>query len=101
MDLTNLACRLTTPELQQRKKTVIKELKGLVLEKEEVANGYRYKFEGTDANLDLLNNFVKTERLCCPFFEFRVTVPGDSKHCWLELSGPNGVKDFIKTEIDF
>ena len=96
-----LTCKLTTPELQQRKKTVIAELKNQVLEKIETENGFKYKFEGSDKMLDLLGSFIKTERLCCDFFVFALTASGDTTFTWLELSGPEGTKDFIKHEIDF
>ena len=96
-----LGCKLTTSELQQRKKTVVAELKNLVLEKIETAKGFKYKFEGSDKMLDLLNNFIKTERLCCDFFIFNLTASSDQNFAWLELSGPDGTKDFIKHEIEF
>jgi len=96
-----LSCKLTTPELQQRKKTVIAELKNQVLEKVETDRGFKYKFEGSAKMLDLLNSFIKTERLCCDFFVFTLTASSDTKYSWLELSGPEGTKDFIKHEIDF
>ena len=96
-----LSCKLTTPELQQRKKTVIADLKDQVLEKTETDKGFKYKFEGSDKLLDLLNSFIKTERMCCSFFMFTLTVSSDMKFAWLELSGPEGTKDFIKHEIEF
>lgn len=70
MEQAKLSCKLTTPELQQHKKTVIAELKNQVREKVETDSGYKYKFEGSDKMLDLLNSFIKTERLCCDFFVF-------------------------------
>lgn len=96
-----IGCNLTTPELQNRKKTVVAKLKNLVLEKLETEKGFKYKFDGSDELLDLLTDFIKTERLCCGFFEFSLTVTSDSRYSWLELSGPEGTKDFIKHEIEF
>ena len=96
-----LSCKLTTPELQQRKKTVIAELKNLLLEKTETENGFKYKFGNSDTMLDLLTDFIKTERMCCDFFTFNLSVSGDNDFAWLELSGPNGTKEFIKEEIEF
>jgi hypothetical protein len=101
IERAKLSCKLTTPELQQRKKTIIAELKILLLEKSELENGFRYKFDGSDKMLDLLNSFIKTERLCCDFFVFNLEASGDTKFVWLELRGPEGVKDFIRYEIDF
>ncbi len=96
-----ISCKLTTPELQQRKKTILMELKNLLLEKTETDKGVKYKFEGTDKMLDLLTNFIKTERLCCDFFVFNLTTSSHSNLVWLELSGPEGTKDFITREIEF
>jgi hypothetical protein len=94
-------CKLTTPELQERKKTVIAELKSLVVERKETATGVQYKFDGSDKMIDLLTSFIKTERLCCDFFTFDLSVGSEEKFIWLELSGPEGTKDFIETEIGF
>ena len=95
---TSFTCKLTTPELQQRKKTVISELQQQLLETKELENGFAYKFKGTDEMIDQLATFVKTERLCCDFFNYRISVT-DNEVIWLELTGPKGVKDFIKVEL--
>uniref|UniRef100_UPI00404841D7 hypothetical protein n=1 Tax=Roseivirga sp. TaxID=1964215 RepID=UPI00404841D7 len=95
-----LSCKLTSPELRQRKATVIATLKELVLEKQEVSNGYRYRFQGSDQILDLLTDFIKTERLCRPFFTFKITTTNQESPVWLELSGPEWGKAFIENEIE-
>jgi hypothetical protein len=96
-----LSCKLTTPELQNRKRTVIAELKSLVLERTETPSGFKYRFDGSDKVLDLLNSFIKTERLCCDFFTFTITASNDQVCTWMELSGPEGTKEFIEHEIGF
>src|SRR5689334_19546451 len=101
LDKPKLACKLTSQALQQRKKTVIVELKSLVSQKTETQSGYKYRFPGSDATLDLLNDFIKTERLCCDFFIFNLTASNEEQSIWLELSGPEGTKDFIRHEIEF
>ena len=93
-----ITCKLTTPELQKRKATVIAELKALILDKKELSNGYGYEFEGTNENLDKLNTFIKTERMCCDFFTFQLTVEEDK--ALLNITGPEGAKEFLKEEID-
>lgn len=97
----NVSCKLTTPELQQRKQAVIGELKKLVLEKVETGTGFRYRFDGSDVMLDKLNMFIKTERLCCDFFEFTLSVSGDARTTWLEISGSAEAKQFILSELEF
>ena len=95
-----LACKLTTPELRERKTTVIASLKKQLLEKKELKNGFAYKFIGSDAMVDELATFVKTERACCDFFIFNLSISGDKTEAWLEITGPKGAKEFIKTELE-
>lgn len=94
----SVTCKLTTPELQKRKATVIAELKALVQERKELENGFSYKFEGSDQNLDKLNEFIKTERMCCDFFTFQLTV--EESVAILNITGTNGAKEFLKEEVD-
>jgi hypothetical protein len=93
-----VTCKLTTAELQKRKATVIEELKALVLTRKELANGYAYEFEGTDETLDKLIAFIKTERMCCDFFTFALTV--EENKALLDITGPEGAKEFLKEEVD-
>ena len=93
-----MVCKLTSPELRKRKETVLADLRKQVIEKKELSNGYAFKFEGSDAMIDKLNEFIKTERQCCDFFTFNITASGNE--VWLELTGEDGVKDFIKTELE-
>lgn len=100
MDSTTkeIACKLTTPELQKRKEEVISQLKNKMIEKQEMPDGYRYRFAATDAMLDELTSFIKTERQCCDFFFFTIAVTEET--VWLSITGPGGAKEFIKTEMD-
>ena len=94
-----LSCKLTSLELQQRKKTVLAELRQQVIEKKELVDGIAYKFQGTDEMIDSLATFIKTERQCCDFFDFTLSVKSDNS-IWLELTGPKGAKEFIKAELN-
>ena len=97
---TALVCKLTSKELQERKATVLASLRNQVLEKRELSNGFAFKFTGTDQMIDELPEFVKTERQCCDFFTFNLSLSGDGSEAWLELTGPEGTKDFIASEIE-
>jgi hypothetical protein len=92
-----LTCNLTTPELQKRKATVIADLKALVQDRKELEYGYQYRFEGTDQILDKVNEFIKTERMCCDFFVFQLTVEEDVTT--LAITGPDGAKKFLNEEV--
>ena len=91
-------CKLTSPELRKRMEEVIAILKSKILEKQELADGYKYKFDATDGMLDQLNTFLKSERACCDFFDFNLAL--SDKIVWLSITGPDGAKDFIKTEME-
>jgi len=94
-----VSCKLTSPELQKRKETVIASLKKQILEKKELQNGYAYRFEGNDQVIDELVEFVKSERSCCSFFTFGLSFSGDGSEAWLNLTGPEGAKEMIAGEI--
>jgi hypothetical protein len=95
----DLACKLTTPELALRKKTVLAALKNEALETRELEKGFEYKFNGSDSMIDRLCEFIKTERQCCDFFTFTLTIPKETSFIFLEITGPQGSKEFIKTEL--
>jgi hypothetical protein len=98
-DSTKIACKLTTPELRERKETVLARLKSQVIEKKELKDGYAFKFDGSDKMLDELTEFIKTERACCDFFTFNLSIAGDKNTAWLELTGAEGAKEFIGSEL--
>lgn len=98
--MSNPACKLTTPELQKRKATVLASLKNKILKKKELPDGYSYKFNGNDEMLGELTEFIKSERLCCEFFQFNLFIDGDGSFIILELKGEEGAKDFIKNELE-
>lgn len=49
--------------------------------------------------LDELTEFIKTERACCDFFVFGLSISGDKSEAWLKLTGPEGTKEMITSEL--
>lgn len=96
-----LSCKLTIPELRQRKETVIASLKTKIVSRKALSNGYVYHFAGTDEVVDELISFIKTERQCCDFFVFNLSISGDKSEARMEIIGPKGAKEFIDTELAF
>ncbi|MBA2423603.1 MAG: hypothetical protein H0V61_10335 [Chitinophagales bacterium] len=96
----DLSCKLTTPELQQRKATVIEKLKKQTLERRELENGYAFKFSDSDSMMDELTSFIRTEMQCCDFFAFSLIINKDKGYIWLELTGGTGAKEFINAEME-
>lgn len=71
--------------------------KKLIKEKKELTDGYAYRFEGSDHNVDLLTDFIETERRRCDFFNFCMDVKNDET-AWVKITGAKGIKGFITTE---
>jgi hypothetical protein len=96
---TAMACKLTSAEFKERKATVITNLKKEIVETVELKNGIKYAFKDSDETIAMLADFIKTERQCCDFFNFELSVSAEKKYVYLALTGPKGVKDFIKSEL--
>jgi hypothetical protein len=95
-----ISCKLTSSELQNYKREVIALLKNKVLHKKELDNGYQYSFEGSDPIIDAIIGFIKTERSCCDFFTFGLSIKGFDSNTLLTITGPEGTKEFINTQME-
>ena len=96
-NLSNLpiACNLTAPELQERRRTVLEKVRRAVVEVRELENGYAYSFSSEGDWLRELAGVIDLERQCCPFLRFRLTVEADGGPLWLEMTGPEGTKELL------
>jgi hypothetical protein len=74
---------------------LMKNLQGI----QEEANGYSLRFAKETRNIQQIAEFISFERLCCPFFDFVVQVRAEAESVELQISGPEGVKDFIRSEF--
>jgi hypothetical protein len=75
------------------------QLLGAVQKIQERANGYAFRLP-TDSNTIVnVAEFMRNERLCCPFFTFTVEVEANAGPIWLHLTGRQGIKEFIIAEI--
>ncbi|HEY6045732.1 MAG TPA: hypothetical protein VIU65_03960 [Pyrinomonadaceae bacterium] len=90
-----IACSLTSAELQERRQTILKQLRNAVVEVRELKDGYAYSFPAGGERLSELAAMIDLERQCCPFLRFRLTVEANSGPIWLELTGPQGTKEFL------
>ncbi len=65
----------------------------------ELARGYEFRFANGPDVIVKLAEFVTLERLCCPFLNFAIEVEQGGP-VWLRLTGSEGVKTFIREEIN-
>jgi hypothetical protein len=92
-----VACSLTTNELQERSQHVLQKVRAALVEIKELENGYAYRLPSDGAWIGELANLVNLERQCCLFLRFNIIVEPDNGPIWLELTGPSGTKDFLKS----
>jgi hypothetical protein len=79
---------------------VIAFLKGNILKREELSDGYCYTFVGSDTILDQVLTFIKTERQCCSFLTFNLSIEDVQSCLILNITRPDGAKEFINTEMN-
>jgi hypothetical protein len=90
-----VACSLTDPELRERRSGVLARLAEAVQARRELADGLAFRFAPESATLALLAEVIDLERQCCPFLRFQLTLEPGGGPVWLELTGPEGTKDFL------
>lgn len=65
----------------------------------ELRDGFEFEFPPDTATFQLVSEWVAGERLCCPFFDIDIHVEHEGRSLWLRLTGPEGVKQFIRSEF--
>lgn len=101
-DEHTLACDMTALTGEQRKRYmyVREQLHKSVQDIREVTHGYAFRHSAEASVLLLLAEFIRLERRCCPFLEFTLEVESEHGPVWLTLTGPEGVKEFLRAEMD-
>ena len=94
-----IACNINALDAtqQQRRATLAKHMNNATLQVQELPDGYKFLYP---ASLFLVvAEFISLERQCCPFFTFRVTVEHDNGPLWFQITGREGVKEFMQEEL--
>ena len=94
-----LVCKLTGPEFRKR----LDDLRDHVFTKaesyQETAKGYIFQFKNNDDFLRILLDYILSERHCCPFFDFELSIKANEANAMLLISGPEGAKEMIEMMI--
>jgi hypothetical protein len=89
-----------TPAQRKRHSEVLSPaLKSAKLNTSELSDGYVFQFPSDPKTFATVSEWIGNERLCCPFFEFDIHVGDNSTPIVLRITGPGGVKQFIKAEL--
>lgn len=82
-------------ELQERRRSVLAKVRAAVAQVTDLDNGFIYQFKTDGELIPELANLIQLEHQCCPFLTFRLTVEAGAGSVLLEMTGPEGTKEFL------
>ncbi len=88
-----------TAEQRERQRALIELLRADAKEIRELDDGYVFGYSPDRTMLRAIAEFVANERLCCPFFEFGITVERDGGPVWLRITGESEAKPVLEAEM--
>jgi hypothetical protein len=94
-----VACTLGPAALKARREGLLTDLLRRADHHEELADGHRLRFAASGDILTLIAGVIEAERQCCRFLRFRVTVEPDEGPVLLDVTGPEGTRDFLSALI--
>jgi hypothetical protein len=92
-----IACNLSDAEFRQRREELLKTVAGAVVKQQELVDGCAYCFPPEAKWIAELAQLIAFERECCPFLQFALRVEPANGPIWLELTGPEGTKEFLNS----
>ena len=90
-----IACLLSESDYAIRSEELASGLFAAVDEVVELPDGYAYRFDAADSQLQSLLEFIAAERRCCPFLGFEIAFAPHGGPLWLRMHGSPRVKAFI------
>src|SRR5439155_16939293 len=93
-DQLPIACTLTNTDRQERG-SVLQRVGEAIVEVKELGSGKHSRFPADSRWLDELITVIRLERECCQFLKFGLIVEPGTGPIWLELTGPDGTKEFL------
>ncbi|MGH7545519.1 MAG: hypothetical protein ACREKI_04980 [Gemmatimonadota bacterium] len=90
-----IACELSPGELELRRAALLPGLVEHAVRREELADGFRWRFEPEPGLLGRIAAVVEAERNCCRFLRFRLEIEPDGGAFSLEVTGPDGTAAFL------
>jgi hypothetical protein len=95
-----IACDLTAIKIEVRS-THVESARQLLnrgaQEVQELPDGFAFRYAADQ--YAQVTQFIANERLCCPFFSFVLEVMPANGPIWLRITGAEGVKDFLQSEL--
>ena len=86
-------------EESERYKSLMEGMRSAIQEMKELPDGFAFRFPSDPHVIVDLAEWITLERRCCSFFKFALRVEPDDRPVWLSITGGEGVKEFLQTEI--
>jgi hypothetical protein len=91
------ACSLTTAEFRDREATLLAQFRSVVIETEELQEGYAFRLPGDRQSIGLIAELIVAERECCPFLALEVSALANRGQVIVRAKGPAGTKELLKS----
>jgi hypothetical protein len=88
-----------SPAERAHHKQLTAKLMGVEKEVVEIENGYEFQYHPAEVSVSELADWVAAEGKCCPFFDFHIDLERGGQLLCLRLTGPEGVRAFIRSEF--
>jgi hypothetical protein len=92
-----LACnaKAISVEDRPRYRELAAKLRSSLSDRRELRDGYSFRLSEKGITLVEVAEWIRMERLCCPFLRFQLEVKGAGTDMSLALRGPSGVKAIL------
>jgi hypothetical protein len=95
-----IVCTLRPDALSARRQGLLSELLQQSAERELLPDGLRLRFAPSGETLSKIAAGVDAVRRCCRFLRFTLTVEPDEGQFALDLTGPQGTREFVAALLD-
>jgi hypothetical protein len=96
------ACDRSALTLIQRKHhfdELMPAMRKLVKSIKELPDGFEFELPLDTATIQLAAEWASNERLCCPFLDITMRIEREHGKFWLQLTGRQGTKEFIRADF--
>ena len=91
-----IVCTLTDDALRARKSSLLAQIAAMATNKTPLTAGYRLEFPASSDALTRITAMIEAERQCCRFLRFTLTVESNLGAIALDLTGPEGTREFLE-----
>ena len=94
-----IACTLTERDLAERRAGLFAELRRFRRGAHWLPDGVVLRYAAEPGVIAALGRLIDLEHQCCPFLRFRLAVDAGAGSVSLELTGPDGTREFLARSL--